>query len=485
MLIQFDIQTLTLTYGWLLIGLGLIPLYIGVSSDPAERNLILWSASQLLFGICAMLVSVRPVVPDWLGYYLVGPGFMVSMLLKCYILERLGHRQVRVPLYAVLAVSGVAIFWWLHNNEYPQERIIFMHLYWLATAIWGASLAHRLTNEFTAAGALLMGFLLLLMAAFGNALVVLFQQFRMLQGTLDLLNALPILLAMLSAVALTVGYLNFVLRQQEFALFQVREEKQSAEETVGQLSRLTEKLEQTIIERDEMLAHLARLGHSLQLDSFASTLLHEINQPCSAIRLNLDYLKQRIATKSGDFTEYQELIDETIWQIQQIGETIVSVRQLVLKQTTLDGVLRIDQVFDQIRRSFSRLAELKDVELIIEESNRGAEVVRSPTLLNHVLNNVLLNALESIERAQVVKGQIVISRQANCEDLELCIDDNGPGVSAIDLERILIPFYSDKDHGTGLGLPISKTIMQRLNGDLTLDNSPMGGLRVVLRLPVS
>lgn len=485
MLIQFDIQTLTLTYGWLLIGLGVIPLYIGFSSDPVEKNLILWSASQLLFGVCMLIVSFRPIVPDWIGYYLVAPGFMVSMLLKCYTLERLGHRQVQVPLYVGLAVGGVAIFWWLHSNEYPQERIVFMHLFWLATLIWGVSLTYGLSEEFAATGTLLIGFLLLIAAAFSFTLVVFFQQLSMLQGALDLLNAMPILLAMLSAIALTVGYLNFVLRQQESLLFQVRQDKKSAEETVGQLTRLTEQLEQTIVERDEMLAHLARLGHSLQLDSFASTLIHEINQPLSAMRLNLDYLKQRLATQPADLTECQELIHESMLQTQQIGETVVSVRQLVSKQTKLDGGLRIDLVLEQIRRSFSRLAEIKDVELIIEESNRDPEIVQSPTLLHHVLNNVLLNALESIERAHVVKGQIVISRQANCDDLELCIDDNGPGVSALDRERILIPFYSDKEHGTGLGLPISKTIMQRLDGDLTLHNSPMGGLRVVLRLPVT
>lgn len=483
MTVYFDLQTLLLTYGWLLIGLGAIPLYIGFTLKPTETNLIIWSSSQIIFGFSMVLTSLRPILPEWIGYHLVGPLFFAAMLMKCVALESLSRSRINSIRYAVWWTCAVALYWYLLTTERPQERIIFTHINWVATVVYALVLISTLRKPLEAVLALQVGFALLLLSIAGNILVVVTQDLTVLEGSLDLVKALPMLLATTSAITLTVGYLNLVLKEQEYRIGIEKSNRESAEKSVDRLTTLTQQLEQTIVERDEMLTRLARISRSMQVESFASALVHEINQPLSTMRLNLDYLQTLLVRSHQDSDERGELIEEITAETRRLEQTVNSIRQLVTKRNAPCSQTTINALLCDVRKILSRIAEIKQIEIEILSLQGGDLQFDEGALLEQVLFNVLFNAIEAIDHADQPKGKILISGALTNQDVEIWIDDNGPGIPEGDRRNCLLPFYTNKHSGTGLGLSIARSIMQRLGGDLSLAESAMGGLRVSMRLP--
>lgn len=484
MTVYFDVQTLLLTYGWLLVGLGGIPLYIGFTLKPTESNLIFWSSSQIVFGTSMVLTSLRPILPDWLGYHVVGQTFLAAMLMKCMALESLSHSKIHFFRYAVWWSICVAIFWFLHETGRAQERILFIHINWVVTVVYSMVLINTLDRPFEAVFALQVGFVLLLLSIAGNILVVVTQNLSVLEGSLDLISSLPMLLAITSAIALSVGYLNLVLKEQEYRIgFEMRN-REAAEKSVDRLTTLTQKLEQTIVERDEVLTHLARMSRSMQVESFASALVHEINQPLSTMRLNLDYLKKLMTQSNQTSDEREELIAEITAETRRLEATVSSIRQLVTKRAVLRPKTTLNALIFDVRKMVARVAEIKRTELEFMPIPGGDVQIIEVGLLEQVLFNTLFNAIEAIDQSNCPNGRVVIGGIVREQEIEIWVDDNGPGIPEADRARCLLPFYTNKQSGTGLGLSIANTIMQRLGGDLSLAESPLKGLRLSLKLPL-
>ena len=106
------------------------------------------------------------------------------------------------------------------------------------------------------------------------------------------------------------------------------------------------------------------------------------------------------------------------------------------------------------------------------------------TKLEQLLINVISNAVEaSLQSRPEGDGQVSIGWHADGEAVEIHIDDDGPGLAeGVD---VFVPFYTTKDHGSGIGLTLSRQIAEAHNGSLTLANHhSVPGCRATLRLPL-
>jgi signal transduction histidine kinase len=101
-------------------------------------------------------------------------------------------------------------------------------------------------------------------------------------------------------------------------------------------------------------------------------------------------------------------------------------------------------------------------------------------LIEEVISNLIVNAIEA--RGQGAKLRIAAASGLS-SDVELSIDDDGPGVSESLRASLFKPFVSTKRKGTGLGLAICKKIVEEHGGSIRVENSPLGGARFAIRLP--
>ena len=192
------------------------------------------------------------------------------------------------------------------------------------------------------------------------------------------------------------------------------------------------------------------------------------------------------------FIRMRERIEK---QIEQRTEMLAGVShdlRTILTQSMLEGYLDfakgdVEEETGELdlREALDEIAaqgRLHDRAVDVSVLGRRDIVVR-PVAFRRLLANIASNAFRHAERVEVV-AQVARGR------LTLTMDDNGPGIPEAERADVFRPFYRIDDarnldkSGTGLGLSIARDIARKHGGDITLDDSPLGGLRVTVRLPV-
>ncbi len=226
------------------------------------------------------------------------------------------------------------------------------------------------------------------------------------------------------------------------------------------------------------LEHATRIG---TLGEMATGLAHEVNQPLTAISNYLQgYLRRHSATKSDDLTAIEHAIDEARRAaaiIKQMRE-FVSGREQDREQVQINDC--IDYAVDMVGHAFPEdgvAYELSlDKQLPIIEADR--------IQLEQVVINILMNSHDAVRSAKN-KGEIHITTQYTDGNVRLTVCDNGIGVPEDQLDEIFHPFETNKQAGLGLGLSISRSIIESHQGKMTASLNDMRGICIEITVPVS
>jgi nitrogen fixation/metabolism regulation signal transduction histidine kinase len=134
-------------------------------------------------------------------------------------------------------------------------------------------------------------------------------------------------------------------------------------------------------------------------------------------------------------------------------------------------LFRVTDLFDRVRILSDSLEKGPGTMISFDSTEPGLEIFGDENLLSLVLLNLIKNAIESNEGNPACKIRIGSRRGINLNP-EICVIDNGPGISEENLEEIFIPFFTTKEKGSGIGLTISKQIMGAHGGSLKVRSMP-------------
>ena len=240
-------------------------------------------------------------------------------------------------------------------------------------------------------------------------------------------------------------------------------------------NELEERLAERTLELEKARAIAVNQERVAAMGILAAGVVHEIGNPLTAASA----IVQRLGPDS-DLGEKREVLRDNLERIQRILRTLVDYARPPANEW------RKVSVNDAIRRT-TALVQLdpraKDVELVL---NLDPELPRVETIedkLRQVLLNVLLNALDALSG---LGGRVSVSSELTSSQVQITIDDSGPGVPADLRERILEPFFTTKggSGGTGLGLAVSESIVTELGGSLEIGQAGLGGARFQVCLPL-
>ena len=236
------------------------------------------------------------------------------------------------------------------------------------------------------------------------------------------------------------------------------------------LTRLESK-RKSILHLDHQLRHTSRIATSAVL---STGVLHKVKDCLS----NIDITSQWIAESCGKASTAQPDHRELDINLKQIQNQVVTTRTLI------DRYLRIADVSGPILKDIhihvllGDLMDLLDWEIqnkqatLIQDFDDAIEPFRSdPTTVRHIIQNLIHNAIEAIPQ----KGRITIGTRGDKEGVRIIVTDNGPGIAEKDRERIFEPYFSTKSRNLGLGLSVSKSIIEKLGGSLTVESVPEKG----------
>ncbi len=209
-----------------------------------------------------------------------------------------------------------------------------------------------------------------------------------------------------------------------------------------------------------------------------ASIAHELRNPLGIIRSSTELLLKRLLNiETINKRILQAIYDESCRLSQTINDFLDYAHPKIPRQEQLDLNTIIDQVLQFLEGSVSK----KNIS-IVRKTENPLQLLGDKNLLYRALYNIFINALQSIKDG----GEICISGFKNSKNMiELHIHDSGQGFPPKGLQQILMPFYTTKDQGIGLGLPIVNSIITSHHGKLELTNAPSGGALVSIFLPAS
>jgi len=231
------------------------------------------------------------------------------------------------------------------------------------------------------------------------------------------------------------------------------------------------------------LSHAQRVSAMGQL---SAALAHEINQPLGAILRNAEAAELLLQREPPDLAELQAILVDIRQDEQRAASVIQRTRSLLQRGDLRLEALAVDEVIRQALALLRSELQAHRVTLKIEVPPDLPKIAGDRVHLQQVILNLLLNSLDAIDGQPKERRQIVIrGSEAGGGMVELSVTDRGGGIPPDRLPRLFEPFLTSKSKGTGIGLSVSKAIVERHGGEIRGTNNVDGGATFRFTLKVA
>ena len=231
--------------------------------------------------------------------------------------------------------------------------------------------------------------------------------------------------------------------------------------------------EQELQQLRQEIAHVSRVSMMGQL---ASALAHEINQPLGAILRNAEAAELFIRHESPDLNEIRAILAD-IRKDDQRASAVISRMRALLKGHSLDTrPIEVGELIGEVAALARADAAARHVKLETNVSLGLPSVKGDRVHLQQVLLNLILNGMDALNGTIQNDRRVTVSAQLDdAQSIEIAVSDTGLGIPADELARVFEPFFTTKPQGMGMGLPISRTIIEAHGGRLWAENNNGGG----------
>ena len=231
------------------------------------------------------------------------------------------------------------------------------------------------------------------------------------------------------------------------------------------------------------LHEVAHVNTVSGLGELAAAVAHELNQPLTAVLSNAQAARRILTGTSPSLADLREILDDIIEQDKRAGEVIQRIRRL-LKKEEFDWVpVDLNAIVTDVVGLLDNQAALRGVKLVSTLDPQLPHVRGDRVQLQQVVLNLLLNAVHAAasHRAGAPVVSMVTSRSGTA--VRLVVADSGPGIPAENISRIFEPFFTTRSDGLGVGLSISRSIIEVHGGQLAAGNRASGGAEFAVTLP--
>jgi two-component system, LuxR family, sensor kinase FixL len=229
------------------------------------------------------------------------------------------------------------------------------------------------------------------------------------------------------------------------------------------------------------LAHATRV---MTLGELTASIAHEVNQPLAAIVTNGNACLRWLGGAQPNFLEARQAVERIIKDSYRASEVIARVRALVKKAPPRNDLVDLNEVIGEVLALAQSQANRSHVFLRRELANDLPPVLGDRVQLQQVILNLIINGLEAIAKRKDGERELSVSSgQDESNQLIVAVRDTGTGIDPANTEQLFDAFYTTKPDGMGMGLAISRTIIESHGGRLwATANSPKGSV-FQFRLP--
>jgi signal transduction histidine kinase len=247
-------------------------------------------------------------------------------------------------------------------------------------------------------------------------------------------------------------------------------------------------------EMTRLYARLARSNSALQrernnrllsLDAMAASIAHEINQPLSALVTNAGIGLRLLARADADLDEVRGVLKRIGDDGHRASDIIASMRAMFKSGRREASPVDVrDLVYEALTLVRSELQSQGVSVQVNLHRDHLPRIVGDRVQLQQVFINLLMNAIEAMSSVKERERSLLLeARIHGRDDVLITLEDSGPGIDANEMERLFEPFFTTKSHGMGLGLAISRSIIEAHGGRLWVSGRTPQGAIFHVQLP--
>jgi two-component system, NtrC family, sensor kinase len=248
------------------------------------------------------------------------------------------------------------------------------------------------------------------------------------------------------------------------------------------LTEWANRLEQLVDERTrdlrEAQERLVRSEKMASVGKLAAGVAHEINNPLTGVLTFSQLLMEQFPPESSEYHDLKVINQETLRCRKIVRGLLEFSRQTAPEKSSVDIRVLLDEVLNIVVNQES----FQNIQLVREMDDEVPPLMVDRDQIKQVFFNIIVNASEAMSNEGIIK----IRTEYDIERSQVIIsfEDNGPGISQQNLDKLFDPFFTTKEMGTGLGLAISYGIIKVHRGNIEVKSNLDEGCRVLITLPV-
>jgi signal transduction histidine kinase len=454
----------------------------------------LWCAAGMFSGMAVVLLAMRGKVPDFLFFYvaqllmLVGNwGRMVA--LRMYLLPEPQQSAYRVYhlaniAYFILFVYLIAVL------QAEWEALILFNAFYAALCFDYFRIGSKLNRLRESLGAklLMWGGLVLSSSLAVRAIGV------TTAGTIEDIyapswhQAIMVIGQFVAITLCNIAFLRIFLEIAERQKLAVAQELTLTNERADAMQKTSLNLKQLLEEREEIIRQLSLFNKTAGMGALVASLAHELNQPLTVIQMNADMIELVLKDHDGRIKQ-DASIDNAMTGLRKANQraaTIITTLRNMFGSgrksiTTFDFN---DLVRDVLLLSQSSLHR-QSIDLQVQLHPQALSITGDKSQLQQVLLNLITNASEAFPASFHGAKHISVHTQSQADQIQLNVTDNGIGI-APEIEAMVFELLrTSKDTGMGIGLWLSKTIVESHQGQINFTTALGKGTSFMVTLPAT
>jgi C4-dicarboxylate-specific signal transduction histidine kinase len=239
-------------------------------------------------------------------------------------------------------------------------------------------------------------------------------------------------------------------------------------------------------ERDRQLRLIEHLSRVLTLGELTASIAHEVNQPIAAVVTYGHACLEWLTQDPPNLDEARHAARRIVKDGSRAGEVIARIHSLFKKEPFKREWLDISELIHELTLFFREEAERDHIQLRIAVAQGLPKVEGDRVQLQQVLQNLVTNGMDAM---RVVTGRtrelFIATAQEKPGEIIVRVKDSGVGLSPEVIDRVFQPFFTTKPQGIGMGLSISRSIIESHGGHLAASPNPAGGAIFQFTLPIS
>ncbi|MEG3085571.1 ATP-binding protein [Sphingomonas sp. PB2P12] len=234
----------------------------------------------------------------------------------------------------------------------------------------------------------------------------------------------------------------------------------------------------------EARAQMIRVARVTGLGALASSIAHEVNQPLAAIVTSGDTALRWLGSAPPNLDRSRAAIERIVADASRASTIISRIRDHARGAPPVFQPVRIDEVIEEAIALSRSVLEREDITLNLALAAHLPDVLGDRVQLQQVICNLILNAIEAMTNVEPHTRTLSLAAVSDASgDIEVSASDTGSGIQEEHLAQLFDAFWTTKGSGTGIGLTISRTIVEAHGGAIWVDRMKPNGARFHVRLP--